>query len=158
MEILLTSNAMTYPITFSRVLCNAVIKSINFAVITSDNSYFFFDSSGFTYLIKTHPIEFLLVAKNRVRHKYKVTMIATSLKSFGCFTFFSLTNAFFRTGLVSLVFFGNLFLRNGVCGFFEYLNDMAPLPHCKPKIKVMPLAVKGKFLPIVNAFVFFIVF
>ena len=79
MDIILTSYAMTHPVIVSRVLCNAMIESINVDVIASGQSYCFIDSRGFTYIIKTHPIEFPLVAKNRVRHKYNVTMIATSL-------------------------------------------------------------------------------
>jgi len=155
MDIILSSNAMTHPVTFSGVLCNAMIESINVDVIASGQSYCFIDSRGSTCFIKTQPIEFPLVAKNMVRHKYNVTMIATSLKSVGYLPFIALTKAFLRTGPVSLVSFWNLLLRNADFGFLEYLNDMAPLPASKPKIKVMSFVVKVRFfLPTVNAFVF----
>ena len=155
MDITLTNNAMTHPVTFFGVLCNAMIESINVDVIASGQSYCFIDSRGSTYFIKTHPIEFPLVAKNRVRHNYNETMIATSLKSVDCLPFIALTKAFLRTGPVSLVSFWNFLLMNADFGFLEFLNDMALLPPCKPKLKVMSFVVKVKFfLPTVNTLVF----
>ena len=55
---------MTHPVTFSEVLCNSMIESINVDVIASGQSYCFIDSRGSTYFIKIQPIEFSLVAKN----------------------------------------------------------------------------------------------